>query len=156
MATNAQKARAGGHLVVAQLLRRGVGSVTFADNQRSIEITASSVDRSRTVAVRVKTKTTGDWQTTIELGEPRPPDDAEKRFWVLVDIGTEPRLPVSYFVVPQWWIHNYIHEQLQETLKRHGGRRARSPGSTHCAIRPADVESWRDCWDALGVCDPAS
>jgi len=151
MPTNAQKARAGGHLVVAELLRRGVGSVAFDDRRRSPEIVACNSDASRTVTLRVKTKTTGDWQTTVELGEPREPDEDERRFWALVDIGTDPDQPPGYFIVPDWWMLNYIHEQYQSHLQRHGGTRPVSPGSTHCAIRPADVEAWGGRWGALGL-----
>jgi hypothetical protein len=124
MPTNAQKARAGAHFVVAELLRRGAGDITFDDRRRILEIVASNADGTRSVTLRVKTKTVGDWQTTVELGEPREPDEAEDDFWVLVDIH----------------------------LRRHGGQRPVNPRSTHCAIRPADVEAWRDRWDALGVC----
>jgi hypothetical protein len=104
------------------------------------------------VTLRVKTKTTGDWQTTGVLGEPRAEDPGESRFWVLVDIGTDPSIPASYFVVPEWWVFNYIHEEFQTHLARHGGRRPRNPESTHCAIRPKDVEQWRGGWEALGIC----
>jgi hypothetical protein len=122
---NPQKARAGRHFVAAELHRRGAGKVTFSSTQRSVEIVASDADEARTVTLRVKTKTTGDWQTTGVLGEPRAEDPGESRFWVLVDIGTDPSIPASYFVVPEWWVFNYIHEEFQTHLARHGGRRPR-------------------------------
>jgi hypothetical protein len=149
--SNAQKARAGRHFVVAELHRRGAGTVTLPDYQRSVEIVASDAEQTRTVTLRVKTKTTGDWQSTGVLGEKRTEDLDESRYWVLVDIGTDPSTPTSYFIVPEWWILNYIHKEFQANLARHGGRRPRNPESTHCAIRPHDMERWRDDWQALGV-----
>jgi hypothetical protein len=154
MPTNAQKARAGGHLVVAELLRRGVGDVRFDDSRRSLEIEASDTDGTRTVTVRVKTKTTGDWQTSIAFGKPCEPDDGETRFWVLVDIGGDPSRAASYFVVPNWWMANYIHEEFQSHLQRHGGTRPVSPGSTHCAIRPAAIDRGETAGTRSACADP--
>ena len=151
MPTNAQKARAGGHLVVAELLRRGVGDVTYDDRQRSPEIVATDTTQSRAVTLRIKTKTTGDWQTTTALGEPREPDNDETSFWVLVDIGTDPDRAPTFHVVPDWWMRNYIHWELQNHLRRHGGTRPNTPGSNHCAIKPADVAAWHGRWDTLGL-----
>ena len=101
--------------------------------------------------MRIKTKTTGDWQTTTALGEPREPDNDETSFWVLVDIGTDPDRAPTFHVVPDWWMRNYIHWELQNHLRRHGGTRPNTPGSTHCAIKPADVAAWRGRWDTLGL-----
>jgi len=54
-------------------------------------------------------------------------------------------------VVPEWWILNDIHVHHLAYLKRHGGRRARNPESTHHAIQHARIEEWRDRWDILGI-----
>src|SRR3954447_8537060 len=127
MPTNAQKARAGGHLVVAELLRRGVGDVACDDRQRSSEIVATDTTQSRAVTLRIKTKTTGDWQTTTALGEPRQPDNDETSFWVLVDIGTDPDRAPTFHVVPDWWMRNYFHRELQTIFAATAERAQRRP-----------------------------
>jgi hypothetical protein len=147
--TNPQKARAGRHLVVAALLRRGVGDVEVVDERRSAELVVSGHGGAPALTITVKTKTTGTWRTTTTLGESRASDPNESRFWVLVDIGTEPAHRPTYFVV--WWMRNYIHEEIPGHLARHGGKQPVTADSTHCAIKPRDVEPWCDRWDLLGA-----
>jgi len=53
-----QVARAGEHLVAAELHRRGAYAVTFSGNMPEIDILASDLSQTRTVAIQVKTKTT--------------------------------------------------------------------------------------------------
>jgi hypothetical protein len=151
MPTNLDKARAGIHFVVAELHRRGARSVTVAQTGQTFEISATDPQSDRRVTLRVKTKTVGDWQTSTRLGEPREPDPNESRFWTLVDIGKDPSTAPRYFVIPEWWVLNYIHNEIESHLAHHGGVRPVSPDSTHCAIRPADIEEWRDRWDVLGI-----
>ena len=57
----------------------------------------------------------------------------------------------GFFVVPDWWMCNYVHDEFEAHLRSHGGQRPVNPGSTHCAIHPGDVELWRDRWDQLGI-----
>lgn len=65
--------------------------------------------------------------------------------------STEGRALPEYFVVPEKWIQKDIDAAYAAYLKRHGGKRARTPGSTHHAIRKDRVEQWRDRWDLLGI-----
>jgi hypothetical protein len=46
---------------------------------------------------------------------------------------------------------SYVHHEFEAHLRAHGGQRPVNPASTHCAIRPGDVERWRDRWDQLGI-----
>jgi hypothetical protein len=149
--SNPQKSRAARHFVVAELNRRGVPRVVLPDGDRNIEIEAADPETGHSVGLRVKAKTVGEWQTSTELGAPRQENPDESQFWVLVDIGTDPATQPSYFVVPEWWIANYIHEEFQSHLESHGGERPRTPDSTHCAIKPRDVERWRSRWELLGL-----
>jgi hypothetical protein len=98
-------------------------------------------------SVRVSTKRSGTWQTSTSYGEPRPAEEDPERFWVLVDLGGP--APVAY-VVPEWWLVNDIHEVHAGYLARHGGTRPVTRTSTHHAIAPARVRSWRERWDLLG------
>lgn len=96
--------------------------------------------------VYVKTRRRGDWQTTIERGGPRDAEPQPAEFWVFVDLTES---PVSFRVIPAWWIENDIYETHEAYLKRHGGRRAQTPHSTHHGIGSDRVEQWRDRWDLL-------
>jgi hypothetical protein len=145
-----QVARAGEHFVAAELHRRGAYAVPFAGNMPEIDILASDVSQSRTVAIQVKTKRSGAWQTTLREWTSRVPEVAETRFWVFVDLHGSEAQP-DYFIVPEKWIQDDIQRAHGEYLKRHGGQRARTPTSKHHAIRPSRIEEWRDRWDLLRI-----
>jgi len=146
-----QVGQAGEHFVAAELHRRGAYAVTFSGNMPNIDVLASDAEHGRQAAIQVKTKTSGTWHTSTERGAVRTEADADNRFWVLVDIGRDPAPPPAYFIVPEWWIRNHIHERYQAYLASHGGQRPRNPRSTHFAIKPRDVEQWRDRWELLPV-----
>src|SRR3954453_21462061 len=67
-----------------------------------------------TVSIEVKTKTSGTWHTSIDLGEARDADPLERRFWVLVDIGREPEHPPAYWIGPEWWMFNHIYVEIRD------------------------------------------
>jgi hypothetical protein len=116
-----------------------------------IDILASDVQRTRTVSIQVKTKTTGTWHTSIQRGRPREEEPDETNFWIFVDIGKDPEARPSFFIVPGWWIENSIHVEHAAYLARHGGERARSAASTHHAIAVSRLKGWRERWDLLGI-----
>lgn len=122
--SNHQVARAGRHYVAAELNRRGANDVLIREQKPRAEVTARSADRTRTIAVVVKTKTAGDWQPSTDEGRPRESEADPSRFWILVDLR---RSAPSYYVMPEWWIENDIHDTHRAYLARHGGRRARHP-----------------------------
>jgi hypothetical protein len=143
-----QVARAGEHFVAAELHRRGAYAVTFAGNMPGIDILARNLDQTRTVAIQVKSKTSGTWHTQFTRGRERKPLDEEIRFWVLVDLGREP--PV-YYVVPEWWMENDIFQAHSAYLARHGGTRPRNPDSLHHGIARSRVVEWQSRWDILDL-----
>lgn len=51
------------------------------------ELQATDKSGRREVTLRVKTKSSGDWQTTTTIGEPREEKQAETKFWILLDTG---------------------------------------------------------------------
>jgi hypothetical protein len=146
-----QVGRVGEHYVAAELHRRGAYAVTFSGNMPDIDILASDVQRTRTVSIQVKTKTAGTWHTSIRRGRPREEEPDEAEFWIFVDIGKDPEARPAFFIVPAWWIENSIHQEHEAYLGRHGGKRARSPESTHHAIAAPRLEAWRERWDLLGI-----
>lgn len=147
-----QVGRAAEHYVVAEIHRRGGYAACFGGNMPEIDILASNADQTRRVTVQVKAKYGGrDWQTTTLRGKSREPeaDDETFRYWVLVDL--RPDAPL-YFVMPEWWIQNNIHEEYRGYLARHGGvRPGKNPESTHHAIKTFRVDHWLDRWDLLGI-----
>lgn len=108
------------------------------------------MSQNQTVAIQVKTKRSGAWQTTLREWTPRVPDVADTRFWVFVDLHKS-EAPSDYFIVPEKWIQNDIEHAHGEYLERHGGQRARTPTSKHHAIRPSRIKEWQDHWDLLGI-----
>jgi hypothetical protein len=56
-----------------------------------------------------------------------------------------------YWIVPDWWMRNDIYRVHQEYLGRHGGRRAKTPDSTHHAIEEKRLSEWQGKWEILGI-----
>lgn len=150
-----QVARAGEHHVAAELHRRGAYAVTFAGNMPEIDILASNTSQTRTVAIQVKTKRTGSWQTSLRDWTPRTPEVADTRFWVFVDLGLDPTGQPQCFVVSEAWIQNDIDRAHAEYLQRHGGTRAQTPSSRHHSIHVSRIGQWRDQWHLLRIFDRA-
>lgn len=101
----------------------------------------------------VKTRRRGDWQTDMRKGTPRTEDPEEQRFWLFVDLTVS---PPQFCVAPAWWVENDIYEHTQAYLRRHGGRRARTPNATHHRITTDRVLAWCDRWDLLGLASDTS
>jgi predicted Abi (CAAX) family protease len=154
--TSQQVARAGEHLVAAEIHRRGGYAVTFAGNMPEIDILANDADQSRTLAIQVKTKRVGSWQTSLREWTVRHPEVADKRFWILVDLSQDPDAQPEFFIVPESWMQEDIDRAHAEYLKRHGGQRARTPTSSHHSISKNRVEQWRGRWDLLMIFGPES
>lgn len=149
-ARNQQTARAGEYFVAAELNRRGAYAFTFAGNMPKIDILVSNLNRTRTVSIRVKTRRTGSWQTSIDKGQPSKRNPKETHFWVFVDLGKS-EAPPSYYIVPVWWIRNDIYVNHQKYLAKHHGKRKFNPKSKHHGIDLKRIEGWKDRWDLLRV-----
>jgi len=142
-----QVARAGEHFVAAELHRRGAYAVTFAGNMPEIDILASDSAQSRTVAIQVKTRASGTWQTdTRKADRPTGPN----RFWVFVDLA-DPEAPPEYYVVPEKWIKRDILKHDNAYRERYRKERGKERPSTHHAIAPARIMRWKGRWDVLGL-----
>jgi hypothetical protein len=148
---NQQVGRVGKHYVAAELHRRGAYAVTFSGNVPENDILASDVRRTRTVSIQVKTKTAGTWQTSIRRGRLRDEESGGTEFWIFVDIGKNPDTRPAYYIVPAWWMENSIYVEHEAYIARYGGKRARTPTSTHHAIPSKRIAQWRDRWDLLGI-----
>ncbi len=143
---NQQTARSGEAFVVAELNRRGAYAVPFAGNMPGIDILATNINRSRVVKIQVKTKTKGDWQTSTDEGRPSHEKTKEDTFWILVDIGPDPEQPPKYYICPEWWIRNDIHQNHHEYLRKNPNYRSK----LH-TITESRVARWQNRWDVLGL-----
>jgi hypothetical protein len=119
-----------------------------------IDLLACNSDQSRTVQIQVKTKKGGrSWHASIvdcmAMEEPPNPLDIIK-FWVFVGLGAYNAAP-RYWIVPDWWMRNDICRVHQEYLGRHGGRRAKTPDSTHHALEEKRLSEWQGTWEILGI-----
>lgn len=149
---NHQVGRAGEHFVAAELHRRGAYAVTFAGNMPRIDILASDLDQTRTVAIQVKTMRSGSWQTSIKYAVPVPANPADDHFWILVHLGRSLDASPAYYIAPEPWMLNDIYEKHAAYLAKHGGvRPGGNPDSKHHSIRVSRVADWRDRWDLLGI-----
>ena len=141
--------REGRRNVEIELLRRGAASVT-PYGTRTIYLQATNSNKTRTVQLRVKTKQKGNWHTTCDEAKPTDtPLDPEdiRNFWVFVDFSSTLR----YWIVPDWWIRNDIHEAHQKYLNKHGGHRPKNDYSNHHSIDESRLENWQDKWEILGI-----
>ncbi len=116
-------AEAGAHYVAAEFLRREypVNVINVGRSWR-VDVTNRVGD---TVRVRPRTKTTGDWQGSIN--ETVGDDD----LWLFVDLSHgEP----AYYVKTAEEMVDMIQREHQAYLDRNGGHRARNDASDHAAI----------------------
>lgn len=148
--TNQEVSFEGRRRVEAELRQRGAGSVTFIGKRKSL-LQATNPDHTRTVEIRVKTKRKGNWHTTIN--EAKAADKPEgalqnaKNFWVFVDMGGKPR----FWIVPDWWVRNNIHEKHQQYLAKHDWRRPVNNSSNHHSIEESRLDNWLNKWEILDV-----
>ena len=98
--------------------------------------------------VLVRSRTSGDFQTSSAYGKARRPEKFPTRFWVFVDLFPETTI---FYVVPEWWIQNDIFEKHQQFLDAHGGTQPVSEESNHHGIDTQRVAQWAGRWRQLGL-----
>lgn len=135
-------------LVTDRLLIYGAHDVTIRKEGNKSKIIASNANRTRTIYISTRTRTAGTWQTSIDYGQPSEEKKDETNFWVFVDLTLK---DPQFYIVPEWWIINNIHEVYQEYLSRHGGERSRTGDSKHHAIAIERIEQWHNRWNLLGI-----
>ena len=148
--TTHEVAEIGRRAVFAELERRGGADVTHYKVGRQIELRASKVERTRTVAIRVKTKTRGNWHASITEAASAGQQVDRQRFWVLVDLDASGGV-AKFFVMPDDWIRRCLKDHYDWWLEIHGGERPVTPGSPPVAIEPEEVAQWQDAWGELGI-----
>ena len=137
--------------VVAELARRGAETRVERRGNRK-EIIARGPGSNRDVVIMVRARTRGDWQAQASAGRVREPEAESSRFWIMVDLFAD---ATNYYVVPEWWIQNDIHDKHQQYLAHHGGTRPLNEKSDTTKIETKRVVEWLDRWDQLSIFDPA-
>ncbi|MCW2539413.1 MAG: hypothetical protein JWN95_1138 [Frankiales bacterium] len=135
--------------LVADKIRELGGKAREQRAGRQIELVAHGHDPlGREVRIRVLTRTAGDWQTSTSYGQKRTAESVSTAFWVLVDlIGQQPQ----FYVVPEWWMQNNIHDVHKDYLATNGGRRVVNNDSDHHRITTDRVTHGFEQWDELGI-----
>ena len=130
---------------VQEINRRGGREVTThkEGNRRYLTYIGHN---GREYKVTTRSKTKGDWQTSINYGEKCDRNPVEKEFWLFVDLEFS---PPKFYPVPIWWIKNDIHEAFQRLLEKHGGHRARNDKSSHHAVRLPRIQRWESKWSEM-------
>jgi hypothetical protein len=134
-------------LVANELIKRGIGSIHTSGKQK-IRMHATSRSTGRTITIQVKSKRKGNWHSTIKEGQQfNTPPDNENQFWIFIALEHNPR----FWIVPDWWIRDYIQTKHQQYLDSHGGHRPVNDESDHCSISVEGIHNWENRWEELGV-----
>jgi len=140
-------AERGIELAIQELRNRGASvERTNEGRSRNLLNVVGSIERQTTVYV--KTRRTGTWHSTVGRGSLRTKPLDERRFWMFVDLTSD---PPKFFVAPESWVETNIYETHNAFLERHGGQRPRNPRSTHHGIGTDRITEWQDRWDLLGL-----
>jgi hypothetical protein len=126
--------------------RGGQAAVRRSGNRNEVIVKAPGLVIEFLVSVR--SRTSGDFQTSIAYRKARTAEEFPTRFWVFVDLFPE---ATNFYVVPEWWIQNNILEQHQLYLEAHHGERAVNDESMHHSIDTSRVAPWAGNWKQLGL-----
>jgi hypothetical protein len=151
--------RFGEYLVTAELCRRGFSATPFAGNIPYIDIVATD-QSGNFIYVQVKTiKSNSSWQfdvrkfANIEINGGRQilksPKDSLYPNLICVLVQRGKFYGEDLFYVLTWEdLRDLIYRKYEEEIiKKRGGRRPRTPESTHCAIYPKDLSEYKDRWE---------
>jgi hypothetical protein len=98
------------------------------------------------VLVRVKGKTSADWQVPIDLDK-LVGDPSADRLVVFVDMDPRTTAAPAYWIAPERWVRSDITRHHRAYLARNKGRRPRSPEAKQHTIAFERIREWRDRWE---------
>jgi hypothetical protein len=142
---------AGEHLVVGELLRRGIIAGLMPRGMVAYDILART-PAGRDLRIRVKTRSSGGWQYSLHsdgalFRDLRPGDD-----WsALVDVGTPPA-PPAYWILPTEKVRELLmadHTGWLATLDKKGQRRKTNTRPVLMERRVPQLAQYREAWAAL-------
>ena len=133
--------------LVAGILRE-FGLSTYIPQGAMSVIIAKINNPDRTFSVRVKSRSSGDWQISIKEGRSEDAEIVDNEYWVLVDFKSSFGAP-GYYVMPGKWLRRNIYVEHREYLRSHGGVRPITPNSTHHKMTLQTIKEWKDRWDLI-------
>lgn len=149
--------QAGEYLVAAELCRRGFISTTFTGNVPDFDILAIN-EQSQTFPIQVKTIRKGDWQfdakrfLKISISNKTQKVHGKTKLYPNL-IGIFVRLKENSRKEDEFYICRM--KDIQETIytfypagKKKVTRR-KNPKSTHCILRPNDLQDYKDKWEII-------
>lgn len=145
--SNLQTADMGFNIAKREIERRGATRVDVHKDGHKRFIAYTGLDGNR-FSVTTRSKSKGDWQTSINYGKSRAEKVNEREFWLFIDLEFD---PPKFYPVPLWWIQNDIHQAFKALLKKHGGRRPRTPNSTHHKVGVDRINRWESCWSEMAL-----
>lgn len=148
----------GEYLVSAELCRRGLSATTFTGNVPEFDILATDKNL-WTTPVQVKTSAKGDWMLRADSFLNIDYDKEKKIqkiigkkdfqnsrliyiFVKLVDLGKD-----EFYILRLQDLQRIIFKNHNEYLRKHGGRRPKSPESMHTAILSKHLSSYQNNWE---------
>lgn len=131
--TNRQKNNAGRHLVVGEAMLQGYPA-KLLDTGAYVQINGRSA--------RVQVATQGAWMIQDVDAYAASLDETI----VLVEVTDRTR---RFYVAPGDQLRSEVSQRHSDYMQR-VGQRPRNPDSRHTAIRPEEVQHWRDRWDVFG------
>ena len=148
----------GEYLVAAELGKFGYFAATFSGSVPDFDIVAVDQD-GRSVVCQVKAIAGPSWQfdarkfLEIEHDGPAQRVVAAQtlRFpdmpWVMVKLDDEG--PPIYYVLRHRDVQAVVRTRYTTMLEKHGGVRPKNSLSTHTAIWPKDIETFREKWTLI-------
>ena len=149
MASNAHIVAERGRREVEDALRQRGVTFRWQREGRKDWLVVRSSPNSRGCMLRVKTRTAGTWQDSIDNGRCDAEQADPPRFWVFVDI--EDVSNPAFYIVPDDWMRRNIADVHRAYLERHGGSRPGNNDAKHHAISRDRIEPYRGKWDQLDL-----
>lgn len=139
--STAEVAAAARATVAREIARRGGHVMETRDGRRWV---LSGAGPGGEFEVRVVSRRSGDWQSSIREGDGAGDPG---RHWVFVDLASSPR----FWILPEPEVVAGIRQRHREYLARNNGRRVQNDASLHCKITTFDVAHGLERWDRLGL-----
>lgn len=151
--------QAGEYFVAAELCRRGLISTTFTGNVPAFDILAVN-NKHQTFAIQVKTIRKGDWQLDakkflkISISNKTQKVHGKTKLYpnligIFVRLKENSRKEDEFYICKIKDIQKIISDGYKWWLSKQKGVRPRTSTSTHCILRPNDLQDYEDKWEII-------
>jgi hypothetical protein len=142
----------GEHLIVAKLGRLGILATPFAGTVPHFDLLASDLS-GRSIPIQVKTIRGPSWQfnaksfLTIRFKGKRQIIEGKaklpNRELICVFIHLQKKEPDHFYILTMADLQNHFFRNYKDVS------RPKNPESTHCAVWPKELASFRENWDLI-------